>query len=91
MGRKRELKVVVTIDDKGPPVNVEAFARTYLDLVINEDRKCQMAEKYYPNCPVCSEPVSVTDDVMPWGKVPDDPRPCIAHTPCMTRSRQGPS
>jgi len=89
MRRKRELKVVVTVDDKGPPVDIEAFARTYVDLVIREDGNRQMAEKYYPNCPACSEPVSVTDDVLPWGKIPDDPRPCIAHTRCVA-GRKGP-
>jgi hypothetical protein len=72
MCRKRELKVVVTVDDEGPPFDIEAFARAYVDVVIREDRKRQVANEYYPNCPVCSDPVSVTDDVMPWGKIADD-------------------
>jgi len=42
-----------------------------------------MAEtKYYPNCPTCGDLVSPFDDVLPWGHILDDPRPCIAHTRC---------
>ncbi len=40
--------------------------------------------RYYPNCPTCGDVVSLFDDVLPWGHIPDDPRPCIAHTRCRT-------
>lgn len=89
MGRRRELKVTIRTDDKGRPVDIEAFARTYMGLIIREDQERQMAEsRYYPNCPVCGKPATVTDDVMPWGKIPGDPRPCIAHTRCVAEKRK---